>query len=65
MECFLGKNNDFGFPCIMAFSSIVRRKNGSYLGLYHAGPGGENRAPVKVLQSVTEDGAFLLKPHGD
>ena len=46
------------FLCIMAFSSIVRLKDGSYLGLYHTGPDGIDRSPLGVLQSVTKDGGF-------
>ena len=46
------------FRCVMAFSSIVRLKDGSYLGMYHRGPGGADRAPLEVLQSVTRDGGF-------
>ncbi len=44
-----------GFECIMAFSSVVRLKDGAYLGLYHSGPGGADRAPRKY-GSVTHDG---------
>lgn len=47
-----------GFPCVMTFSSIVRLKNGAYLGLYHRGPGGADKAPLEVLQTVTADGGF-------
>ena len=46
------------FSCVMAFSSIVRRKDGSYLGMYHVGPSGADRPPLRVLQSVTKDGGF-------
>lgn len=47
-----------GFPCVMTFSSMVRLKDGSYLGLYHVGPDGKDRPPLEVLQSVTKDGGF-------
>lgn len=47
-----------GFPCVMTFSSIVRLKNGTYLGLYHRGPGGADKAPLEVLQTITADGGF-------
>jgi len=47
-----------GFPCVMTFSSIVRLKDGAYLGLYHRGPGGADKAPLEVLQTVTKDGGF-------
>ncbi|TWU01646.1 sialidase family protein [Neorhodopirellula pilleata] len=47
-----------GFPCVMTFSSIVRLNDGRYLGLYHKGPEGKDRAPLGVLQTITEDGGF-------
>ncbi len=40
----------------MTFSSIVRFKDGSYLGLYHRGPRGEDRSPLEVLQTTSADG---------
>ena len=46
------------FPCVMTFSSILRLKNGRYLGLYHKGPGGADKAPLEVLQTITADGGF-------
>jgi len=46
------------FRCVMTFSSIVRLKDGSYLGLYHRGPDGQDRAPLEVMQSLTKDGGF-------
>ncbi len=47
-----------GFPCVMTFSSIVRLKDGRHLGLYHAGPGGEDKPPLAVFQTITADGGF-------
>lgn len=47
-----------GFPCVMTFSSVVRLKDGRYLGLYHKGPGGADKAPLEVLQTITADGGF-------
>lgn len=47
-----------GFPCVMTFSSIVRLSDGRYLGLYHKGPDGEDKAPLEVLQTLTSDGGF-------
>ena len=43
-----------GFECVMTFSSVVRLKDGSYLGLYHrqAGPA------LQVLQTQTTDGGL-------
>ncbi len=46
------------FRCVMAFSSIVQLKGGAYLGLFHRGPNGADRAPLEVVQSVTKDGGF-------
>ncbi len=45
-----------GFPCVMTFSSVVRLADGRYAGLYHRGPGGADRTPLEVLQTVTADG---------
>ncbi|MCP5559874.1 MAG: exo-alpha-sialidase [Verrucomicrobiaceae bacterium] len=53
-----------GFPCVMTFSSMVRLKDGSYLGLYHKGPGGADKAPLEVLQTISADGGFTWsEPH--
>lgn len=53
-----------GFPCVMTFSSIVKLKDGRYLGLYHKGPGGADKAPLEVLQTITTDGGFTWsEPH--
>lgn len=47
------------FYCVMTFSSIVRLKDGAYLGLYHRGETkGEGRTTLEVVQSVTQDGGF-------
>ena len=46
------------FPCVMTFSSILRLKDGRYLGFYHKGPGGADKAPLEVLQTITADGGF-------
>jgi hypothetical protein len=44
------------FPCVMAFSSIVRLNDGRYLGLYHRGPAAGGEGPRLVtLQSITDD----------
>ena len=45
-------------PCVMTFSSVVQLNNGSYLGLYHKGPDGKDKAPLEVLQTITADGGF-------
>jgi hypothetical protein len=45
-----------GFPCVMTFSSVVKLKDGQYLGLYHKGPDGKDKAPLEVLQTLSPDG---------
>ncbi|MFT6180346.1 MAG: hypothetical protein ACI9NQ_001047 [Paracoccaceae bacterium] len=47
-----------GFPCVMTFSSVIRLKDGRYLGLYHKGLEGKDRSPLEVLQTVTADGGL-------
>ncbi|QDU09391.1 sialidase family protein [Gimesia aquarii] len=47
-----------GFPCVMTFSSMVKLKDGRYLGLYHKGPEGKDRSPLVVLQTISDDGGF-------
>lgn len=47
-----------GFRCVMTFSSVVRLKDGSYLGFFHRGPGGRDAAPLEVLATRTADGGF-------
>lgn len=46
------------FRCVMAFSSIVPLRDGSYLGLFHRGPDHRDASPLTVWQSVTKDGGF-------
>jgi hypothetical protein len=47
------------FYCVMTFSSMIRLKDGSYLGLYHRGEGkGEGKNFLGVVQSVSKDGGF-------
>lgn len=46
------------FPCVMTFSSIVRLKDGTHLGLYHRGPEGKDKAPLEVIQTITADGGL-------
>lgn len=45
-----------GKPCVMAFSSITKLKNGDYLGLYHRGAEDRDAPPLKVWQSISSDG---------
>jgi hypothetical protein len=47
-----------GFRCVMTFSSVVRLKDGSHLGLYHRGPADKDRAPLEVLATRTADGGL-------
>jgi len=47
-----------GFPCVMTFSSIVKLKDGRFLGLYHKGPEGADKSPLAVYQTITADGGF-------
>ncbi len=44
------------FRCVMTFSSVVRLQDGRYAGFFHRGPGGADRPPLEVLQSITADG---------
>ncbi|MDR2143824.1 MAG: glycoside hydrolase, partial [Treponema sp.] len=53
-------------PCVMAFTSILRLKNGNYLGLYHGyrNSGGDKDlpgAPQRVWGSLSEDGGLTWK----
>jgi hypothetical protein len=55
-ELPLGKmGNESSFRCIMTFSSLVRLKDGSTMGLFHRGL---KDGSLQVLQSVTRDGGF-------
>lgn len=53
---------DVPFRCIMTFSSIVRLKDGSSLGLFHRGSGLGEEGTLQVLQSITRDGGFTWSP---
>ncbi len=46
------------FRCVMTFASMVRLKDGRYLGLFHRGPGGADRSPLEVCKSITADGGL-------
>lgn len=52
-----------GLPCVMAFTSIIRLRDGRYLGMYHrrtdarAGEADQN-TPMHVVQAITADGGF-------
>lgn len=45
-------------PCVMAFSSVTRLKNGDYLGLYHRGFQDKDRSPLTLWASVSRDGGL-------
>jgi hypothetical protein len=51
-------SKDDSFRNIMTFSSIVRLKAGSSLGLFHRGSGIGEEGTLQVLQSITRDGGF-------
>jgi len=45
------------FQCVMTFSSVLRLKDGSYVGMYHRRCGPENKS-LEVMQTVTRDGGL-------
>ncbi|MEG1564331.1 MAG: sialidase family protein [Bacteroides sp.] len=45
-------------PCVMAFASIVKLKNGDYLGLYHRGEKDQDRPPLTLWQAISHDGGL-------
>lgn len=45
-------------PCIMAFASVVKLKNGDYLGFYHRGSKDDDRPPLTLWQSKSRDGGL-------
>ena len=47
-----------GFPNVMTFSSVMRLQDGRTLGLFHRGPGGADKTPLVILQTITADGGF-------
>ena len=53
----LSPKPDMSFVNVMTFSSVVRLKDGSTLGLYHRGAQGKD-GNLQVLQSITRDGGF-------
>ncbi len=55
-------SKDDPFRCIMTFSSIVRLKDVSHLGLFHRGGGIGEGGTLQVLQSITRDGGFTWSP---
>ncbi len=46
-------------PCVMAFTSMVRLKNGDYLAMYNRRPQGQTGPPQnEVCQSISKDGGL-------
>lgn len=45
-------------PCVMAFSSIVKLKNGDYMGLYHRGNEDRDRPPLALWKTISRDGGL-------
>lgn len=45
-------------PCVMAFSSIVKLKNGDYMGFYHRGHNDMDRPPLTLWKSISQDGGL-------
>jgi hypothetical protein len=45
-------------PCVMAFTSIIQLKDGSYLGLYHRGKNDQDASPLTVWASISKDGGL-------
>jgi hypothetical protein len=50
------------FRNIMTFSSLVRLKDGSSLGLFHRGSGIGEGGTLQVLQSITRNGGLTWSP---
>lgn len=45
-------------PCVMAFSSIIRLKDGKYLGMYHRGLNDNDRPPLTLWKAISDDGGI-------
>ncbi len=45
------------FHCVMTFSSVIRLKDGAWLGMYHRRCGSENKS-LEVMQSLSADGGL-------
>ena len=58
-EMPLSPRGDSRFRNVMAFSSIVRLKDGSYAGVFHRGKDpAKNQNDLEVVQSISRDGGF-------
>jgi hypothetical protein len=51
-------NRDSPWRCVMTFSSVVRLKDGSYLGQFHRFKSPVNDDHYQVMQSITRDGGL-------
>ena len=51
-------NRESPWRCVMTFSSIVRLKDGSYLGLFHRFKSPVNDDHYQIMQSITRDGGL-------
>lgn len=47
-----------GKACLMPFTSILKLKDGSYLGMYHRGLNDLNKSPLTLWQSISSDGGI-------
>lgn len=48
-----------GKPCIKAFASIVKLKNGDYIGFYHREKNDDDRPPLTLWQATSKDGGII------
>ena len=48
-------------PCVMAFTDIIRLKNGNYLGVYHRDYSISEKYPMRIWQAVSSDGGRTWK----
>ena len=53
-----GFERDSPWRCVMTFSSIVRLKDGSYLGQFHRFKSPVNDDHYQIMQSITHDGGL-------
>jgi hypothetical protein len=53
-----GFERESPWRCVMTFSSIVRLKDGSYLGQFHRFKSPVNDDHYQVMQSITRDGGY-------
>ncbi len=53
-----------GFPCVMAYSSVVPLRDGSHLGMYHRREGDQRDGRLKIWQSTSPDGGLTWEEPG-